>query len=190
MDLGVMKRTWIMHVAAICLIAVGVATLTACGSDEKPRAKEPEPTIIGVWKRLTTCEDRVKAFNDAGLGKYAAESVAGDGLIPGVTDADQLRDPSHPCDGAKPVEHSHFFTDEDQFGSLDDTGQQVDDGPYRLVGKNSVEIGGVTFHYTVTRDTLTLDPVMPGCAKSGCFDAQWAVAVSYNGLPWKRVPGS
>jgi hypothetical protein len=184
-----MKRSEIVRMA-VCLVALSVATLTGCGTDEKPRAKEPAPSIIGTWKRDATCGDRVKALTDAGMGKFAIESAAGDGLIPGVTDADQVKDPSHPCRGAKPVEHSHFFTDEGQFGSLDDTGQQVDDGSYRLVGKDSVVISKVTFHYTVTGDTLTLDPVLPECAKSGCFDAQWAVAVSYNGLPWQRVPGS
>jgi hypothetical protein len=184
-----MKRIRVAQMA-VCLVAVCLATLTACGGDEKPQAKETKPSIVGEWKRLTTCEQRVKALDDAGLGKHAAESVAGDGYIPGVADVKDLKDPSDPCRGAKPHEHSHFFTDEGQFGSLDDTGQQVDDGSYRLVGKNSVVIGKVTFHYTVTRDTLTLDPVMPDCTKSGCFDAQWAVAVSYNGLPWKRVPGS
>jgi hypothetical protein len=174
----------------LCVVALSIATLTACGSDEKPPAKKSEASIVGTWRRVTTCEQRVKALNDAGLGKFAAESVAGDGFIPGVTDADQLKDPRHPCRGAKPFEHSHFFTDEGQFGSLDDTGQQVDDGTYRLVGKDSVVVGKVTFHYKVTGDTLTLDPVLPKCAKDGCFDAQWAVNVSYNGLPWKRVPGS
>jgi hypothetical protein len=184
-----MKRIGIVQMT-LCLVALSVATLTACGSDEKPRAKEPAPSIIGTWKRLTTCQDRVKALNDVGLGKFAAESVAGDGYIPGVTDADQLKNPQDPCRGAKPHEHSHFFTNDGQFGSLDDTGQQVDDGPYTLVDSKTVEIGDVDFHYSVKGDTLTLDPILPDCAKNGCFDAQWAVAVSYNGLPWKRVPGS
>ena len=35
--------------------------------------------------------------------------------------------------------------------------------------------------------TLLLDPVMPKCTKNGCFAAQWAVAVSYLGLPWEPV---
>jgi hypothetical protein len=184
-----MKRLRIVQMA-VCLVALSVATLMGCGNDEKPRAKEPAPSIIGTWKRDTSCEDRIKALNDAGLGRFAVASAAEDGLIPGVTDADQVKDPRHPCRGAKPVEHSHFFTDEGQFGSLDDTGQQVDDGTYRLVDSKTVVIGKITFHYAVTGDTLTLDPVLPDCAKSGCFDAQWAVNVSYNGLPWKRVPGS
>jgi hypothetical protein len=180
------RRRNVIGVVAICIL-----TLAACGGGGKTQRDGAEPSpktsIVGVWTRLTTCEQRVKALDDAGLGEYAAESVAGDGLIPGVTDADQLEDRNDPCRGAKPVKHSHFFTEDGQFGSLDDTGQQVDDGPYRLVGKDSVVIGEVTFHYTATRDTLTLEPVLPGCAKSGCFDAQWAVAVSYNGLPWQRT---
>ena len=172
-------------------LAVCMAMLAGCSSDDaKPSPKDPEPSILGIWKRVTTCEERVNALNDAGLGKYAAQSVAGDGFIPGVTDADQLKDRSNPCDGAKPVEHSHFFTDEGQFGSLDADGNQVDDGAYHLAGSDKVIIGKVTFHYTVTQDTLKLQPVLPTCAKDGCDDAQWAVNVSYNGLPWKRVPGS
>jgi hypothetical protein len=36
-------------------------------------------------------------------------------------------------------------------------------------------------------DTLRLFPVLPACAKRGCFEAQWVVAVTYNGLPWRRI---
>jgi hypothetical protein len=37
------------------------------------------------------------------------------------------------------------------------------------------------------RTSLVLDPVMPNCAETGCFAAQWAVAVAYPGLPWRPV---
>ena len=51
------------------------------------------------------------------------------------------------------------------------------------------EFGKVTFHYSISPDgsTLMLDPVLPACAEQGCFDAQWAVAVAYPGLPWERI---
>jgi hypothetical protein len=128
----------------------------------------------------------------AGLGKYAAESVAGDGFIAGVSSANDLKDPKHPCAGAVVQMHSHFFTANGQFGSKDASGQQVDDGPYQLVDSRTIRLGeadhAVTFHFTVTDGTtLRLVPVMPACASQGCFEAQWAVAVSYLGLPWTRI---
>lgn len=127
----------------------------------------------------------------AGLAKYAAESVAGDGFIPGVSSAKELKDPTHPCAGAVAQMHSHFFTENGQFGSKDAAGQQVDEDPYELVDSNTIRIGSdhpVDFHFTIQDGTtLRLTPVMPACAGKGCFEAQWAVAVSYLGLPWTRI---
>ena len=91
-----------------------------------------------------------------------------------------------------PLTHSHFFTEDGQFGSRDDAGDQVDDGTYRAIDDNTIviskEFGDVTFHYRISDDgsTLLIDPVMPECANSGCFAAQWAVSVAYPGLPWQR----
>jgi hypothetical protein len=185
--------------------------LAACGSDDAPTAeraeatptsKTTEPTasttpeiataeIVGDWQRLTTCEDRVKALQDAGLGKYAVEHAAGEGWIPGVSSPDQIKDPGHPCNGAVPLKHGHFFTEDGLFGSTDEQGDQVDDGSYEAIDENTIvikkEFGNVTFNYRISNGSLYLDPVMPKCAKSGCFDAQWAIAAAYPGLPWDRV---
>jgi hypothetical protein len=87
-----------------------------------------------------------------------------------------------------PLKHSHFFTAEDRFGSRDDLGDQVDDDSYRLAGHDTVVIGGVRFRYRIAgNEVLRLFPELPACARRGCFEAQWAVAVSYNGLPWHRI---
>jgi hypothetical protein len=189
---------------AMALAACGSPQTAATGSTATAQTATPStstatattssatPQIVGEWQRTTTCEERVAAFTKAGLAKYAAESVAGDGFIPGVTSTEELKDPKHPCTGAVSPKHSHFFTADGQFGSRDDQGQQVDDGPYKLVGSNAIQIGSgdhsVTFRYTITDGTtLRLTPVMPACAAQGCFDAQWAVAVSYLGLPWTRI---
>jgi hypothetical protein len=125
----------------------------------------------------------VQALKDAGLGRFAAEHAAGEGWLPGVTSPDQIKDPEHPCKGAVPLKHGHFFTADGLFGSRDDGGDQVDDGTYRVLDQNTVviekEFGNVTFDYQVRQDgSLMLDPVMPKCAKTGCFAAQWAVAVA------------
>jgi len=128
----------------------------------------------------------------SGCGDDSADPVdTSASETPTGTDKSQLEDPNHPCADAVPMKHSHFFTEDGQFGSRDDAGMQVDDGPYRLVGSDKLVIGGadheVTFRYEIDGDTLRLYPRLPACAKTGCFPAQWAVAVSYNGLPWTKL---
>lgn len=194
-------RTLLPALVATLVLALG------CGDDTDPgdtSARETSPgesptetetgsvqPIVGEWQRVTTCQQRVKALRQSGLEEYAADHAAGDGFIPGVTDKSQLKDPDHPCADAVPMKHSHFFTEDGQFGSRDDAGMQVDDGPYRLVGSDKLVIGGedheVTFRYEIDGDALRLYPKLPACVKTGCFPAQWAVAVSYNGLPWTRL---
>lgn len=173
--------------------STGGATASAStgGAAESPADGETSEALVGNWRRTTTCEERAQALEDAGLGEFAAEHAAGEGWIPGVTSVDQLADPSHPCRGAVPLDHEHFFTPSGQFGSLDANGNQVDDGSYDIQDPQTLvvhkEFGDLTFTYTVTGDTLSLIPELPPCGAEGCFAAQWAVAVSYNGLPWKRV---
>jgi hypothetical protein len=181
-----------------------VLGLAGCGvdDDEPTSARSPaerssptesaEPTsisapIVGNWKRVTTCAQRVKALQDAGLGEFAVEHAAGEGWIPGVTRPDQIKDQERPCEGAVPLEHGHSFTEGGEFGSTDHEGDVVDDGTYRVADRNTIVIDNVTFHYRIRGDSLFLDPVLPKCSKNGCFAAQWAVAVAYPGLPWKRV---
>lgn len=98
----------------------------------------------------------------AGLGAYAAESVAGDGFIVGVTQAKDLKDPKHPCVGAIEQKHSHFFTADGKFGSRDANGQDVDDGTWRQTDSKTIIIGpangdtrvGTTFHFTITDNSI------------------------------------
>ena len=189
------------------IAAVLLLLLAGCGGDDKSAAQStstsaqtetsestpsPTATIVGNWQRVTTCDERVTALKRAGLGKFAVEHAAGEGWIPGVTSPEQIKDPEHPCEGAIPLKHGHFFTEDGLFGSTDDQDDQVDDGTYRVIDEDTIlvekEFGNVTFNYRIEDDgTLLLDPVMPKCTKNGCFAAQWAVAVSYLGLPWEPV---
>jgi len=72
-------------------------------------------------------------LTQAGLDGWVSEVVVGEGFVPGVRKPDQLADPANPCKGAVPREHSHFFTEDGRFGSLDWNGDTVDDGTYEMV---------------------------------------------------------
>jgi hypothetical protein len=190
-------------VSAMCLL---LATTAGCAT-EKPGSgpsvvhsetatREPSAStaseIVGEWERVTTCQQRVEALEHAGLGQFAPEHAAGEGWLPGVTSPDQIQDPKHPCKDAVRLKHGHFFTSDGVFGSRDAEGNEVDDGSYRSLDQNTIviekEFGNVTFDYKVHQnESLFLTPVMPKCAPSGCFAAQWAVAVAYPGLPWRRA---
>ena len=178
-------------------------SLAACGPSDQgsgdPAASPPASSrtgsavsasvapLVGQWQRVQRCSELERVLTKAGLRAALPEFVAGDAWIPDVTSVDQIRDPAHPCKGSVARKHSHFFTEDGQFGSLDAQGQQVDEDPYRLVGDDTVVIGGVTFHYRITGgDTLRLTPVLPKCAPK-CSEAGWSVAVAYPGYTWHRV---
>lgn len=184
------------------LIAL-IATTVACGSNvvpstttATPGTTAPSPTgtpvtpLVGEWSRVTTCTEFVKAQEEAGFEEFVLEGVAGNGFIPGVRNADQLADPAHPCEGAVPREHSHFFTEGATFGSYDWNGNQVDDGSYEIVDPRTFVIGNTTFHFKIIGgDRIQFDPVIPDeCSTKRCRGAaSWSVAVAYPGETWQRV---
>jgi hypothetical protein len=189
-----------MRRAALGVIVL--LTLSGCGSSGEPTATTPgtaaQPTteipssaLVGEWQRVNKCEELAQVLTQAGLETAIPEMVAGAELVPGVVnDPNQLADKSQPCNGAVPRTHSHFFTESGEFGSRNHEGQQVDEGPYRIVDDQTVVIGqpGVTFHYQITNnDTLMLDPVIPDCAPQGCFEAAWSVSVAMSGHTWERI---
>jgi hypothetical protein len=178
------------------LIALSIVTVGLVGpvAAATPTAVTPSPaldgSLVGTWERVTRCKELVHALEKAGLQEFVLDNVVGNGFLPGVTSPDQIADPKHPCKGAVPRVHAHFFTADGQFGSLDFTGQQVDAGIYTIIEPGTVIIDNgdfrATFHYRFTDhgDTLRLYPVAPDCV---CVTAQWAVAVAYPGKKWIRV---
>jgi hypothetical protein len=98
------------------------------------------------------------------------------------------------CAGAKPQIHSHFFTADGKFGSLDQHGTQVDDGTYRLLSTDTVKINDGTFRFRIQGKTLMLTPLLTTGEKQAALakpldfsTAGWMVAVSYLDHPGKRV---
>jgi hypothetical protein len=189
------------------LIAFTAATV-ACGSNgstSTPTAPSPTETpaspLVGTWSRVTTCDESFQAFTRAGF----EESVIEEHVLPGLADPSngwlpggQIADPTHPCEGAVPREHSHFWTEFGTFGSFDWKGNQVDEGTYEIIDDETLvmpygfEQGPpiqVELRYQIRGDTLTLDPVIPSdCSTKHCLEAAlWSVSVAYPGETWERV---
>jgi hypothetical protein len=180
---------------------VGLALLSVACSDPAPVGQErpsdatasdrsAADPLVGTWERETRCQEVVSVLTQAGLEEWVLEAVAGNGFVPGLRSPDQIADPAHPCEGAVPREHSHFFTDDGRFGSLDWNGEPVDDGTYEVVDGNtfviSKEFPDVTFDYAIDDDTITFEPEIPGCSPD-CFEAAWSVSVAYPGEEWHRA---
>jgi hypothetical protein len=145
--------------------------------------------VRGTWTGVTTCSAQYNALMKfPGLRKYAKEMVVGNGFIPGVHQVSQLQDSAHPCLGAVPRKHSHFFTQSGAFGSRDWTGEQVDDGRYTLKGANQMvihkEFPPVTFTYAATGKTITFTPLIAKTCST--FRCAWSLSMAIPGTPWIR----
>jgi hypothetical protein len=195
---------------ATALLLAAVLTFAACGGDDESSAQNDtdEPIaaeqvaakasdaqvapIVGRWQQVHTCQQLVDALNAEGLGAVAPAMV-GD-FFPNQS-YNELAAKDDVCSGATPQQHSHFFTADSAFGSVDQHGNQVDDGPYAIVDSNTIQIGDGTFDYRIESGTLQLTPVMTDKQRREALrhperfsTAGWMVAVSYPGSKWKKVP--
>src|SRR5215208_4475918 len=163
-----------MTAALVLVLTVGILA-TGCGSDDTEAStseaspnvtrstKAPVSDIVGRWARVVTCRELTQDLDKAGLGPLAPYAWLGQTSSAGASSfASGSPRPTraHPCPGALPRRHSHFFGAAGQFGSLDWLGGQVDDGHYVVAGDGTLKIGIVTFHYRVVHDTLRLTPVL------------------------------
>lgn len=182
--------------AALAGLALSLAACSDPASPGAGRSNEAAPSersvapLVGTWERETRCEEVVSMLTEAGLDGWVPEVVVGEGFVPRVRKPDQLADPANPCKGAVPREHSHFFTEDGRFGSLDWNGDTVDDGTYELVDGDrfvvSKEFPDVTFSFSIDGDTIRFEPEIPTCSPD-CFEALWSVMVAYPGEEWNRV---
>jgi hypothetical protein len=138
-------------------LAVGIAAVTAAvflgAATPLVSASAGSASIVGRWSRTTTCQDFVQALTKAGLRPLAPGVLAGNGLVPGTPK--QLAAKSNICAGAIARVHSHFFTADGRFGSVNWANKQVDDGHYTIVG-NTLHIGPSVFRYTIIAKRLNL----------------------------------
>jgi hypothetical protein len=179
--------------ARLLLVPVVVACLVAALAGSA-LAAPPVNSIAGTWQRVIHCQDVVRALTAAGFGDNALDAA---GEFVHVT-SEGVADAANPCRGALPERHSHFFTADGQFGSLDENGDQVDEGTYEIVAPGTLvmpygfEHGPpipVTFHFRIHGNTISFDPVIPNdCSTSQCREATaWSVTVALSGKTWRRV---
>ena len=110
------------------------------------------------------------------------------------------------CAGsAPPAAHSHFFTASQKFGSLDETGKQVDDGSYLAQAPDlyicDSKLPDCTppganghWHYTISGDQLQLTPVIKPAQRVSALahpldfsQAAWMVSLALPSHAWTRT---
>jgi hypothetical protein len=196
-----MKRSIIPLIGTV-LVCVSAQTGGAAShsllSQQRMTAAAASP-LIGRWERVVTCQQLVAELRKAGLGVTAQYAWLGQTSSTGESSfkpGSPKPTKAHPCTGALPRLHSHFFSASGKFGSLDWKGGQVDDGSYRMVNGNTFSIGPGGFHFRVLHgNRLMLSPVLTkamvrqAVAHPKKFSpAFWAVSVAYAGHTWKRAP--
>jgi hypothetical protein len=177
----------VLVVLACCGAFVAAGSQGAAAGSDGTTGSSP---IVGRWQTERTCQGLVVALKQVGLGSLAPV-VVGD-YFPDQSPQD-LASKQDLCKGAKPQIHSHFFTSDGRFGSIDQYGQQVDDGTYQVSG-STLTINGAPFQFTIQGETLMLTPLLtPAIEQEALADplnfhlADYMVAVAYGGHPWKRV---
>jgi hypothetical protein len=186
----------LMTFVVLAVLAVGaipVSAETPATNENFAAAGRQVLPLVGRWSRVISCQEMLAALRKAGLGVTAPAMIAGNGLVPGTPH--QLAQKADICEGSTPRRHSHFFTRDGKFGSLDWKDQQVDDGYYRIIDRRTFRIIHAKFHYRIVNgNQLTLTPVITEAAKQRArahpmsfSPAPWQVAVSLPGHTWHRV---
>jgi hypothetical protein len=155
------------------------ATATTTSAEKTNTAADPE--LVGEWSTENVCEDQLRAFKEAGVPEPGVGEWA---EFPGQNPTE-----SDPCQGAKPVEHSHSFGENGSFASYDENGQQVDEGRYTPVDDRTFTLGDppVTVRYRIEGDEATFDVVVPDCKTKRCRESLAYVTSVFFPRVYERV---
>ena len=136
------------------------------------------------------------AFEDVGLAESHAEWIIGNWV---GDPADIEADLDDLCADARPAEeHSHFFTDDGQFGSYDADGEEVDSGDYAVVDTDTLSFpshsdefghdGDILVDYAANGDSATFEVQLPSECDEACLEAHaWAISAFFGPDPWTRT---
>jgi hypothetical protein len=194
--------------ATVCVLAgaAAIAIAPTGGAHQAPARLAPaserpltvRDRLVGRWERVNTCRELVRALDRYGLRATAPAMIAGNGYVPGTPR--QIARRSDPCKGAVARRHSHFFRDSGQFGSVDYRDEQVDEGPWAVVGTRRLKIGspplaGGRFRVRIRDGRLHLRPLITAAQRRKALahplqfsSAGWMVSVAFPGHAWTRVP--
>ena len=110
-----------------------------------------------------------------------------------------IADPDHLCADARPAEeHSHFFTEDGEFGSLDAEGNQVDSGDYAVAHADTLSFashaiefgydGDILVDYRVSGDSAEFEVQLSSECDDACLEAHaWALSAFFGPEPWTRT---
>jgi hypothetical protein len=179
-------------------------------TDETPDQPEAQNVLVGRWHQISYCQPRVRALRAVGLRKPEANRAAYFNPLPGVLGpgVDVIDSYNHACRDLTPRADWREFT---STGRLDVPYRDFALGVarYRLVAGGQLILStwvdmvvdsvppsarspsgdfvSIRFHVQwPTDNSIRLQPVLPACARTGCFAAAWAVAVSNPGSLWVR----
>ena len=173
--------------------AAAPATEPASGSSIEASAS-PESELVGSWTREQSCKQQLAAFEAAGLADSHASQWVRDSWV----DSGKPAGAKDLCTGTRPPEqHTHEFSADGQFGSLDAEGNPVDEGDYVIVDGDTVAFpshasdfgydGDLTVGYRVKGDTATFAVTLPADCSGPCRDAYaWALSAFFDGREWTR----
>jgi|GEM_PF-2322811 hypothetical protein len=151
----------------------------------------PAPALVGTWVGVHNCQRIVEVLTAAGMPSQILPNILDGEILPASPDPSHMPDPANPCTGAVEVKHSHFFTADGAFGSLDQNGQQVDDGRWSLVDASTFAIDAAHVHFVIDGDTLRMEPLDVGPCPTGSSDwcpEAWKLMVAMPGMALTRAP--
>src|SRR5215207_10844980 len=195
-----------VRLLVMLILVLALLLLAACGgqggqAEKGAKAaannKEIDNPLVGTWRRENNCEELVHAYKEAGLADEMPGWTAGQGFATSASvSPSEIRKHSDPCQGlGESVQHDHVFYKDGRFASVNDVGEFVDDGEYKLPNDHTIVFpgNGITAHFRFSDhlNTVTFDLVVPDmdeCSAQCRESYAWAVSVFYEGQLWKRVP--
>ena len=128
------------------LVTLVFLALSACGGGgdqgggQDSAKSEIENPLVGTWRRERTCDEYVRSMKQAGLEELIPEWVAGAQFGGASVSPAQVRQQSDPCQGLRNVndQHDHVFYKDGRFASLNENGEFVDEGHYKLADERTL----------------------------------------------------
>lgn len=160
---------------------------------DAPASGDSQQPILGSWQSEYVCQDLVKAYEHAGVGRFAPRALGELHMLKGA--ADRLAGDPNLCNGARRIQRTHVF--EPNGNVLNYQGSTVVDecwcytlvGDHTLVNHADPGYPDISLHYEIDGDTLSFDVLVPDPCSARCRDQVQTMVGQYAVGPWHRVTG-